>query len=169
MGEYRYLLTRTIDPLLRGDRSVLFVMLNPSTADERHDDPTIRRCRSFAERDRAAVFQVVNLYAFRATDPSDLVFANEARRDVVGPENDATIFRTLRAHAAPFGRIVLAWGAHPFARHRLARLAELHRDAGAPPLWCLGRCADGSPRHPLFVKSDQPFDPFTLETEVRRG
>lgn len=136
-GRYRYLLSRRWAP----GPAALFVMLNPSTADDLRDDPTIRRCVGFARRWRAPAVEVVNLYALRATDPRDL-FAHGAP---VGPDNDAAIADA----AARAQTIVVAWGAHG-ARdpRRVARVIELLRGRA---LACLGANAGGSPRHPLFV------------------
>lgn len=161
---FRYMLTRTVDPLFREDgwRSLLFVMLNPSTANDVLDDPTIRRCRGFAAREKAPLFQVVNLFALRATDPSDLAFA----ADPVGPRNDEMLRIAMAASAH---RVVCAWGAHPFAQRRLGAFAKLHAEAGAPALWCLGTTKAGAPRHPLYVKADQPLVPFAVPGEVCGG
>lgn len=157
------MLTRTVAPLFEGDwRSLLFVMLNPSTANDVLDDPTIRRCRGFAEREKAPIFQVVNLFAFRATDPLALALAD----DPVGPRNDEMLRIAMAASAH---RVVCAWGANAFAARRLSAFARLHAEAGAPALWCLGTTKDGAPRHPLYVKADQPLVPFELGAEVSGG
>lgn len=167
MAEYRYLLTRTVDPLLASTGpTLLFVMLNPSTADERVDDPTIRRCAGFARREKASLFQVINLFALRSTDPVGLLLDrnNIPVADPVGERNDEMTLRSLRQSAQ---RVVCAWGANDFeiTKARVRRFAELHAEAGSPPLWCLGMSQKGAPRHPLFVKADQPLVPF----EVTRG
>lgn len=168
MGEYRYMLTRTVDPLLASiGPTLLFVMLNPSTADERIDDPTIRRCAGFARREKSSAFQVINLFALRSTDPVGLLLDrnNNQVADPVGDRNDEVTLRALRQGGPQ--RVVCAWGANDFAitKERVRRFAELHSEAGSPPLWCLGLSQKGAPRHPLFVKADQPFVPF----EVPRG
>lgn len=126
-----------------------FVMLNPSTADGDRDDPTIRRCVGFARGWGYKGVDIYNLFAYRATDPSDLARA----RDIVGPENG----KYLREI---FGRqvIVAAWGAHPVARDRAQRLV-----AAASPmacLSCLGVTASGAPRHPLYVRADAKPVPY---------
>jgi hypothetical protein len=136
-GPYRYLLGRRWG---RG-APALFVMLNPSTADDVRDDPTIRRCIGFARRWRAPALEVVNLYALRATDPRDL-FAHAAP---VGPDNDDAI----RAAAARAATIVVAWGAH--GARDPARVARVIALLGRRAVACLGANAGGSPRHPLFV------------------
>ena len=87
-GAYRYLLTRRFGP---GKKLATFVMLNPSTADAERDDATIRKCVGFARSWGCAGLQVVNLFAFRATDPTDLRMAD----DPVGPENDVWLGRAI--------------------------------------------------------------------------
>src|SRR5689334_19453129 len=102
-GRYRYVLTRQVGP---GSRRATFVMLNPSTADATNDDPTIRRCIGFAREWGCGRLVVLNLFAFRATDPADLKRAI----DPVGPENRDWFERTLRPpHDGP---LVCAWGVH---------------------------------------------------------
>ena len=153
---YRYTLTRTIDPLLAANGPpLLFVMLNPSVADEHKDDPTSTRCTGFARRERAPRWVGVNLYAFRATDPADLARYGWP----VGPENDDTLVRFMRE---PGVRIVCAWGAHPMASKAMPRFNRLHVLAGSPPLWCLGTTKNGAPRHPLYVRGDAPLAAFDV-------
>lgn len=158
-GRFRYWLERDIgDPLFVDNRANLtatFVMLNPSTADAIEDDPTIRRCRSFArEKLRATRLIVVNLYAFRATDPMALVAAGYP----VGPENDHTIARALREATAG---VVVAWGkrAQPERVEAFCALANVFGRTG--DLLCLRRNADGSPGHPLYVPSTVTPEPWS--------
>lgn len=150
MSKYRYILHRTLDMYAAG--SVVFVMLNPSTATETADDPTIRRCVGFARRWRARDLVVVNLFAYRATDPKDLLRAMRAGTDVVGPSNDGAIVDAVSGQGTT---IVLAWGAITALVDRRARavLALLK----PRPLWCLGVTSKDHPRHPLFVRADQPL------------
>jgi hypothetical protein len=146
-GAYRYLLKRTADSMLPMKPPVLFVMLNPSTADAELDDPTIRRCRGFARFWDCNGIAVANLYAYRSTDPKALWQA----LDPIGPENDIY----LRAYARECEDVVCAWGSNAQS-HRVAYVAKLMQEAGAR-LWCLGTTKDGSPRHPLYVRGDQPL------------
>lgn len=143
-GDYRYLLWRRVGP---GAGRLLFVMLNPSTADASEDDPTIRRCIGFARRERFGWLDVVNLYALRATDPDQLWTVP----DPIGPKCDE--FISERARAA--GCIVAAWGATlgPGGRARIDRVRRLL----GPMVRCLGTTKDGSPRHPLYVRGDAPM------------
>lgn len=145
-GAYRYTLTRKTSCSLRWIKPALFIMLNPSTADAVKNDPTIRRCISFAEREGCTELTVVNLFAFRATNPKDLLKCE----DPVGPINDRRIREMVEKHKN--GIVVAAWGANKFARER-ATLAIF----SLGPFLCLGKNKDGSPKHPLYVKSDAPL------------
>src|SRR5690606_33929820 len=130
-GRYRYSLTRHIPSLLRWVRPVTFVMLNPSTADASEDDPTIRRCISFAERIGGTELEVLNLFALRATDPKELLEAQRNGVDPIGPENDEYLRRI-----SPMSTVIVAWGAHPAARDRVQQVLTgplLRRE-----LFCLG-------------------------------
>lgn len=144
-GTYRYRLSRMWDPV---QSTMCFVMLNPSTADAQVDDPTIRRCISFAKREGFGSIDVVNLYAWRATDPADLIAARQAGCDVEGPHNRDHVYKAMY----DAGMTVAAWGAWP----------ETH--GGVPDsfptfdtIWCLGRTKGGSPRHPLYMPARQPL------------
>lgn len=153
-GKYRYLLTRDWQrPLLMSSYqcSMLFVMLNPSTADATVDDPTIRRCMGFSRRETCYGIRVVNLFAFRATDPGELLCAE----DPVGPLNNSYI----EFHAGIGGSespVVVAWGKHPAALPRLQQLPVLR----GQKLLCLGTNKDGSPKHPLYVPKNAPLVPW---------
>ncbi len=138
---YRYLLTRTWD---EAKPVILFVMLNPSTADAYEDDPTIRRCVSFAKRDGYGGLEVTNLYAYRSTKPEELwrVF------DPVGPENDYHIMRATERCA----QRVAAWGANAkSARSRIVRKMLIDPCV-------LGLTKKGFPKHPLYISAKQPFE-----------
>lgn len=136
---FRYTLWRTwaaVDG--HADCYAMFVGLNPSTADEANDDPTIRRCVGFA---RAWGFQglcMTNLFAYRATDPADML----AQADPVGEGND----RTLRAMAERAGIVVAAWGVHGAHGGRAAAVRKL-----LPKLHYLKLTKDGHPAHPLYL------------------
>jgi|SRR6266487_5021827 hypothetical protein len=151
-GTYRYLLGRRVGAAQRG---LLLVCLNPSTADASLDDPTIRRAVGFTRREGCGVLEVVNLFAFRATDPAALRTA----RDPVGPANDRLI-------AAAVGRaavVVVAWGVvHRQLAWRAGEVAAAIRQQlpvlGHRGPFCLGTTANGSPRHPLYVRSDRPLE-----------
>lgn len=159
-GSYRYWLSRVWDD---SKPSVCFVMLNPSTADASQDDPTIRRCLGFAKLWGGGALHVVNLFALRATNPGDL----RRHPDPVGPFNDAAIL-TITASVPGVGgsaerlAVVAAWGAHGGYRGRDGAVLAKLRDKGIRT-HCLGRTAAGQPRHPLYVRADQPLVPFGKE------
>ncbi|RVT83308.1 DUF1643 domain-containing protein [Rhodobacteraceae bacterium CCMM004] len=136
---YRYLLTRTWDPA--GDKA-LFVMLNPSTATEVQNDPTVERCERRARALGCGAFRVCNIFAWRETDPKKM----RAAADPVGPANDAAIAESC--HWAD--RIVCAWGTHGAHLDRGPKVEALMRATGRP-LTHLGLTKDGHPKHPLYI------------------
>lgn len=146
-GIYRYTLHRPAEMVCPERSTAVFVMLNPSTADATRDDPTIRRCRGFARAWGCNGLTVLNLYALRSPDPTALWKSS----DPVGPENDDYLRRVARE----CGDVVCAWGSNA----RSDRVAAFLRImAGlAARLWCLGVTKSGAPRHPLYVRADQPL------------
>lgn len=137
-GAYRYGLARRWGP----GPLLLYVMLNPSTATERDNDPTIERCQRRAHALGYAGLGVVNLFAFRATRPDNL----KRTVDSVGPANDQAILRAAgRADA-----ILCAWGHHGSHLGRAGRVINLLVQTGRPLLH-LGLTKGGAPRHPLYV------------------
>ncbi|SEW45182.1 hypothetical protein SAMN04488515_3298 [Cognatiyoonia koreensis] len=137
--KYRYALTRTWDSA--GQR-LLIVMLNPSKADEIANDPTVERCERRARTLGFGSFRVLNIFAWRDTDP----FQMRNRRWPVGPENDAVL-----SEGANWADMILAaWGVHGAHRGRGPCVARTLAAAGKP-LTHLGLTKDGHPRHPLYV------------------
>jgi hypothetical protein len=151
-GRYRYRLQRGDGP-----RRLAFVMLNPSTADADVDDPTIRRCRAFALREGYNGIDVANLFALRATDPTELSRAD----DPFGPENAAHLRMVAADHRQ--GWILCAWGALKSGAEskRLERATAALLGAFGARLVCLGTTKDGSPRHPLYVRGDAAIADWT--------
>lgn len=137
---YRYRLWREVGGTAL--QSVVFVMLNPSTADARRDDPTIRKCIGFARGWGARRLEVVNLFAWRATNPKELPHVDEP----IGRENDQTIME--RAIAAEW--VICAWGSNKFAQRRAREVTAMLTAAGIH-LRCLRKSNDGHPWHPLYV------------------
>ena len=137
-GKFRYDLVREWDP---GFPVVLFVMLNPSTADHEKDDPTVRRCLGFAKDWGFGTLVVCNLFAFRATDPRKL----RDQWDPVGPAND----RAIVAHAEMADEIVCAWGNNGSLWEQSASVKELLSSLSVK---CLGLTKNGQPKHPLRLK-----------------
>lgn len=151
---YRYLLTRS---WLVGCGTLLFVMLNPSIADETADDPTIRRCVRFASDLGFRALHVVNLFAWRATDPKELRRAALAGEDVVGFLNDETIARELLECDVA----VAAWGsAAAFAAPRIRHVTGMLSMRRSVHVRCLGLTQSGQPRHPLFVPASKQLEPW---------
>lgn len=146
---YRYLLTRTWDP---AGRKALFIMLNPSTATEVQNDPTVERCERRARALGFGAFRVCNIFAWRDTDPKKM----RAATDPVGPENDAAILQSCDWA----DRIICAWGAHGAHLDRGATVESLLRATGHP-LHHLGLTKDGQPRHPLYIAYDRQPEPWT--------
>lgn len=148
--EYRYTLARTWRPTAP---RLLWVMLNPSTADAEQDDATIRRCVRFSAGFKYGGLDVVNLLAARATKPDDL----EAFNDPSGPDNDRATIDALSTHR----HVIAAWGAtrppHVAAliAERVAFVLDAALLAGCR-VFALGTTKEGHPRHPLYLKSDAP-------------
>lgn len=147
-GVYRYGLWRRWSET---GGACLWVMLNPSTADEKVLDPTVRRCAVFARAWGYGGMEVANIFALRSTDPAALY----AHPDPVGPENDAAIVEAARRAAL----VMAAWGKHGAHRARGAQVVALLR-AARIKMQCLGTNADGSPRHPLYVHGATQPSPF---------
>ena len=146
-GRFRYSLTRCWSD---DSPTMCFIMLNPSKADAAIDDPTVRRCIRFA-RDRGyGGISVVNLFAFRATDPAEL----KASGWLVGPDNDVHILRAV----FDASEVVCAWGANARGHPRVVQVRNLIS------LWCvpvaLGLTDDGVPRHPLYLRADSVLTPL---------
>ncbi len=156
-GRYRYRLTRRWRD---GRGRVVFVLLNPSTADARVDDPTIRRCMGFARRWRHRELEVVNLFAYRATRPAAL----RAAPHPVGPENDAYLLQAVRRAQ----RVVLAWGIHGRFGGRDAEVLALLAPF-ANRLQCLGRTQGGHPRHVLYLRNNVLPEAYRLPPAVDMG
>lgn len=147
-GQYRYLLRRTWD---RAKPRALLVMLNPSTADAKQDDATIRSCVRLLSGQGYGSMEVVNVFAWRATNPDELAKAE----DPLGPQNERVI-------AAAVGRcdvVVCAWGAHPFAMSKTSFLRSFLRSR-KPAIYCFGKTKAGAPKHPLYIKSGTTLETF---------
>ena len=136
---YRYSLTRIWDD---SAPRVLFVMLNPSTATEVQNDPTVERCERRARTLGYGSFCVCNIFAYRATDPKKM----RAQVDPVGPENDPAI-----TDAATWANdIVCAWGTHGAHMDRGADVEHMLRRQ-PKALTHLGLSIAGHPKHPLYI------------------
>lgn len=144
-GMYRYNLTRNWGDTPY-DPCMTFIGLNPSTADAEKDDPTIRRCIGFAKREGFTRLVMLNLFAFRATDPKALITAD----DPVGPDNNSELMAWMTSPV-----IVACWGANP-TNGRAVAMKAMVRNCGAK-LYCFGKTKDGHPKHPLYLPADAPL------------
>lgn len=135
---WRYKLWRVWD----GSKPSLNVIgLNPSTADETANDPTIRRCIGFAWDWGYGGLLMTNIFAFRATDPRMM----KKSPDPVGPEND----RWLKEAAANAGLVIAAWGNHGAFMERGEAVRKM-----VPGLRCFRVTKPGHPEHPLYQPAD---------------
>lgn len=138
---WRYELWRTWKP---GAPYCMFIGLNPSTADETLNDPTVTRCINFAKGWGMGALCMTNIFAWRDTEPADMKKA----QDPVGPENNETLMRIARSA----GIIICAWGVHGAHMDRQNKVLDMMQ--GKAELWCLGKTKAGHPKHPLYLRSD---------------
>jgi hypothetical protein len=148
-GRYRYSLWRAWSA---HHPRIAFILLNPSTADEQINDPTIRRCMAFARAWNFGSMEVVNLFAYRATDYRDLFKANQP----IGEENNRFLLRAVECCST----IILGWGNRGTFLSRERQVLQLL--AGRQNVYCLGITKDGQPRHPLYIKGDTNLEPFCM-------
>lgn len=143
-GKYRFHLNRDLGASGEGDKTILFVMLNPSTADASIDDPTIRKLRGFAQRLGYRKISVVNLFAYRATDPKQL-------KKVADPVGEGNL-GYVEMHAELANLIVCAWGTGGTFNQQnektLKRLCKFD-------LYALEITKGGHPKHPLYVSYEK--------------
>lgn len=128
-------------------------MLNPSTADETEDDPTIRRCIAYARRWLYGGVVIGNIFAFRSTDPRALyeIAPPYDGLSIIGPYND----EALRFIGKRCERVVLAWGVHGTLHNRGREVAAFFDNP-----YCLGVTSEGHPKHPLYLPADLDPIPF---------
>ena len=149
---WRYTLERVWWP--EDKHWVAFIGLNPSTADETQDDPTVRRCIGFAKRWGYGRMIMLNLFAYRATLPGDM----RATEDPVGPDNDTWLIGSAKRASL----VVAAWGTHGIYQNRHQNILKIFREAHIP-LHCLRTTKDGLPGHPLYLPGHLTAVPY-LET-----
>ncbi len=145
-GSYRYTLWREWNSDAPG---VGFVMLNPSTADATIDDATIRRCTGFARSWGFGALEVVNLFAYRATNPATL----RQVVDPIGPLGDRYLLEMRRRAQT----VVVSWGNQGSWQNRDQIVLRL---LSGRDIYCLGRTQLGHPRHPLYLKANTALIPF---------
>lgn len=139
--KYRYVLWRTWDALGMNDKRVMFICLNPSTADEKEDDPTVRRCIGFAKSWGYGGLYMCNLFAFRATEPIEMMKAE----DPIGPDNDSWLDDITRETSL----IVAGWGEYGTFLDRGKEVLQFIHN-----VHYLKLNKSGQPAHPLYLKSD---------------
>jgi|TARA_B110000971_G_scaffold121074_1_gene124015 hypothetical protein len=135
---YRYALWRTWD---QNKPSVLFIGLNPSTADETNDDPTLTRCINYAKYWGYGSVCIANIFAYRATKPKELF----ARKRIIGKENNHWLFKL----ANDADLVIAAWGNHGQYKNRSSHVKLMFKQ-----LHCLKLTKKGEPAHPLYLRAD---------------
>lgn len=158
---YRYELIHRIDELPldpeRGEMLLPWIGLNPSTADEQKLDPTLRRVRSFTMDAGFNGFVMLNLFAYRATDPEELQHA----MNPVGWDNDAVILEWAKRSQV----MVCAWGSYHGHISRWRKVVDMVLAAGTK-LYALGTNQDGMPKHPLYLKKGEKLFPWQPPKEI---
>ena len=152
--KYRYSLTRIWD---EDKPNVMFVMLNPSTADEKNDDPTIRRCINFAKDFGAGGIYVVNLFPLRATNPNELLINDS----IISEENK----NYIKKYSELSSIIICAWGNNKiikrinkkFNTNVYNQLKLINSE-----LYCLELSKDNTPKHPLYLPKNLKPIKFNL-------
>jgi hypothetical protein len=152
--KYRYRLTRPVSGFGVDTRRVAWIMLNPSKADHMIDDLTIRKVIGFSVRPplRATSIVVVNLFAYIATQPADLLLS----KDPFGPSNEGFI----RGAAYGADKMIVAWGGMAPKIHAKANPMISFIKDNFSGLLCLGKTASGHPKHPSRLGYDTPFVPW---------
>jgi hypothetical protein len=157
--KYRYTLWRSLRPYTPMKLGTcVFVMLNPSTADAAKNDPTVRRCIGYASDWGYAKLLVLNAFAFRGTDPKDMLAADNP----IGDDNDYWFLELLdpkKQKPPKVTQVIVAWGKDGKHRDRDLGLMQLFGDLGITP-HCLGTNQDGTPRHPLYLRKDLEPTPY---------
>jgi hypothetical protein len=149
---YRYTLWRKWigNDYHRMEQYLMIIGLNPSTADETKDDPTIRRCVDFAKRLGFGALCMTNLFAWRDTDPDAMMKVASP----IGRDNDDI----LSSHAIEAGMVIAAWGTKGKHRNRDKEVKRILRQASVK-IMCLRKTKAGYPEHPLYLPATlQPLD-----------
>ncbi|MFL2873759.1 MAG: DUF1643 domain-containing protein [Pseudohongiellaceae bacterium] len=144
---YRYSLQRAWAQREENSNQVLFIGLNPSTADSKSDDPTIRRCVNFASSWGFNAMEVVNLFSFRATYPRDLFEAELP----IGSRNDFWINNAYKRSTLT----IACWGSMGNYKNRSKKITN-----SLDNLFCIKKNKDGTPSHPLYLNSQSTPIPY---------
>lgn len=153
---YRYLLEIVWNP---GGNLLQVIGLNPSTATEKQDDPTVTRCRNYAARWGYGGLLMTNLFGFRATNPEVMKSFGEP----VGGDN----FKTVLDQADRAGKILVAWGNHGTHKGMSKAMTRLLETDHADKVFCLQiNEKTGEPKHPLYCRADLEPVPFWTRNEL---
>lgn len=147
-GKYRYLLRRVWD--WKKPRA-LICMLNPSTADARKDDATIRSCVRLLKAIGYGSLEVVNVFAFRATDPDEL----NKQSDPIGPDNE----KVRKGALSRCDVAICGWGSHKMAAYQQRQISQVFC-LDKPAVYCFGKTKSGSPKHPLYIKTGTHLETY---------
>lgn len=150
-NNYRYDLFRVWDET---KPYLMFIGLNPSTADHEMDDPTIKKCIGFAEKLNFGGICMCNLFAFRATNPNDMM----SSQSPIGIDND--LYVTM--HAEKAGMVIAAWGNTGYYLHRDKEVLALLSNVD---VFALNINKSGQPQHPLYICSDSEPKPYRLKNQ----
>lgn len=156
--KYRYLLTRGYSGNPE-DPFVLFIGLNPSIADSEIDDPTLRRCLGFMEKWDLQALKIVNLFAYRATNPNAMLIQSEP----IGMQND----RIIEGEAKNAKFIILCWGntgSHLNRDKAVINLLEKY----SHKTFSFGLTKLGQPKHPLYLSKSTRLERFLFETKAEK-
>jgi hypothetical protein len=165
-SNYRYILSRNITEI--SNRVLLVCMLNPSTADDEKNDPTISRLCSLTKNAGFDRLLVLNLLGVRATNPKDIWL----HEDPVGIENWKTWDSVLKELIPGRDRISIAWGRAPICRYYLQRFIPIlvtaahHLKVWKEPLMTWVENLDGSPRHPLYISNNTKLQPYDFQSYI---
>ena len=132
--------------LFPDELALMWIGLNPSTADENQLDPTLRRIQFFTAKEGYNTFYMTNLFAYRATKPEDM----KVQADPVGADNDEWLVEIANKCKA----VVFAWGVHGEFQDRQQHVEELLKPFTK---LCLGTTKAGCPKHPLYVRGSTPL------------
>lgn len=149
--KYRYALWRIWD---KAKPIIAFIGLNPSTADEIENDPTVRRCVNYAKREGGGGLVMLNIFAYRSTDPKVL---KSGEIEPIGELNDYYI----KKYSGMCEKIIAAWGTHGAIDNRGGNVIDMFPNSS---LLCFGLTKNGQPKHPLYMRADQELksiDSFT--------
>jgi hypothetical protein len=160
---YRYNLTISWNSKLP---RLLFIMLNPSTADKSRDDQTSKKCMKFADRNGFGSITIVNLFAYRATDPYELLHIDasvSANTGIVIGEGEscAKANRHIYRAAKEADKIIVAWGSWGMHVRRDVEVLRLLDRRIKKPLWCFAVNRNGTPKHPLYVPDHTKLIPYS--------